>query len=103
MRAEPLIADRGEFIDALTQLQRGRVMVRGAHPDSGCVLDGGPVYTAHLPLMRFGLVEEFDNPDGFPHMHYYRLNARGQAFARAARARWRRTPFLRRLVVRFTG
>ena len=33
MHAEPLIADRGEFIDALTLLHKGRVMVRGAEPD----------------------------------------------------------------------
>jgi hypothetical protein len=103
MNAEPLIADRGEFIDALTLLDKGRVMVRGAQPDSACLLDGGTVYTAHLPLFRFELVEEFDNPQGFAHLHYYRLSARGRAFARAARAQWKRTPLLRRLAVRFMG
>jgi hypothetical protein len=103
MHAEPLIADRGEFIDALTLLDKGRVMVRGTEPDSAFMLDGGTVYTAHMPLFRFELVEEFDNPRGFPKLHYYRLSARGKAFARAARAQWKRTPLLRRLAVRFMG
>ncbi len=103
MQAQPIIADRGEFIDALTLLQRGRVLVRGADPASNCVLDGGPVYTAHRPLLDYALVEEFSNPDGFPHMHYYRISARGQAFARRACTAWQRTPLLQRLAVRLTG
>lgn len=98
-----LIPDRAEFIDALQQLRRGRVLVRAADTDDRCLLDGSFVYTAHRPLLRYGLVEEFRNPDGFPNVHYYRLNPRGREFAERAWAAWRRQPLLQRLAVRLAG
>jgi hypothetical protein len=103
MAADVIIPDRGEFIDALRQLRRGRVLVRAADTEDRCLLDGSFVYTAYQPLARYALIDEFSNPDGFPNVHYYRLSPCGRAFADRACATWRRQPLLRRLAVRLTG
>lgn len=103
MRAEPIIPDRGEFIDALRALGRGRVMVGFDAGGGRCVLDGAVVYTAHRPLVQFGLVDEVANPDGFEGARYYRLSRRGRAFAEKAFSAWRRRPLLERLAVRLMG
>ncbi|MDP1648742.1 MAG: hypothetical protein Q8M01_11160 [Rubrivivax sp.] len=103
MAADVIIPDRGEFVDALRQLRRGRVLVRAADTDDRCLLDGSFVYSAYRPLARYGLIDEFPNPDGCPNVHYYRLNPRGREFADRAFATWRRQPLLRRLAVRLTG
>jgi len=103
MPAEMIIADRAEFIDALRQLRRGRVLVRAKDTDSRCLLDGSFVYTAYQPLARYRLIDEFKNPQGFPNVHYYRLSQRGREFADRACETWRRRPLLQRLAVRLTG
>ena len=101
--ASTIIPDRGEFIDALASLRRGHVLVQVSEVSGGCVLDGAPLYTAHRPLLAYGLLSEFINPAGFPHVHYYRLNERGRAFADRACQSWRRRPLLERLAVRLGG
>ena len=103
MQPQPIIADRAEFIDALSLLRRGHVLVRASDGAGGCLLDGGIVYHSWEPLSRFGLIDEFDNPDGFPHAQYYRLSDRGRDFADRACAKWRRRSLWQRLAVRFTG
>jgi hypothetical protein len=103
MPASRVIVDRGEFIDALRALRRGRVMVRVGEPSGGCLLDGAPLYSAHRTLLRYQLVEEYDNPQGFPSVRYYRLTQRGRDFAERACEAWRRRPLLERLAVRFAG
>jgi hypothetical protein len=103
MAADVIIPDRGEFIDALRQLRRGRVLVRAADTEDRCLLDGSFVYTAYQPLAQYRLIDEFSNPEGFPNVHYYRLSPRGREFADRACDSWRRQPLLRRLAVRLTG
>jgi hypothetical protein len=103
MHSEPLIADRAEFVDVLNLLRRGRVLVRASDSAGGCLLDGGIVYHSWEPLSRFGLIDEFDNPEGFPHAHYYRLSERGREFAERACQAWRQQSIWQRIAVRFTG
>ncbi len=98
-----IIPDRGEFIDALRALRQGRVLVRVSDISGGCMLDGAPVYSAHRTLIAYGLVREFDNPQGFPSVRYYRLSERGRDFADRACESWRRRPLLQRLAVRLAG
>jgi hypothetical protein len=103
MHADPIIPDRGEFIDALRALGRGRVMVGFDDRGGRCILDGVIVYTAHRPLLQYGLVDEFPNPEGFSGARYYRLNRRGREFAEKAWSTWRHRPLLERLAVRLAG
>jgi hypothetical protein len=103
MLSSSIIPDRGEFIDALRVLRRGHVLVRVSDLSGGCVLDGAPLYTAQRTLLRYELLDEFDNPDGFPGVRYYRLSERGRDFADRACDSWRRRPLLERLAVRLTG
>lgn len=98
-----LIADRAEFIDALMHLRCGRVLVRPSDSDHRCLLDGSLLYTAYKPLVDFGLIGEYPNPDGFKHARYYRLTPRGREFADQACQAWRRKPLLQRLAVRLMG
>lgn len=99
----PIIADRAEFVDALHLLRRGHVLVRTGETAGSCVLDGGIVYHSYEPLRRYGLIDEFDNPSGFPNASYYRLTAEGRAFADKACQAWRSRPVWQRLAVRLTG
>ena len=103
MATGTIIPDRGEFIDALRVLRRGHVLVRVSDLSGGCMLDGAPLYSAHRTLLRYGLLNEFANPKGFPNVRYYRLSERGRAFADRACDNWRRRPLLERLAVRLTG
>jgi hypothetical protein len=103
MAQDTLIADRGEFIDALHALRRGRMLVRVSELSGGCMLDGAPIYTAHRTLLQYELLSEIDNPQGFPCVRYYQLNERGREFAERACESWRRRPLLERLAVRLTG
>jgi hypothetical protein len=103
MTAARIIVDRGEFIDALRVLRRGRVLVRVGELSGGCMLDGAPLYSAHRTLLDYQLIDEFQNPQGFAHVRYYRLNQRGREFAERACEAWRRRPLLERLAVRFAG
>ena len=103
MTSRTIIPDRGEFIDALQVLRRGRVLVRVSDISGGCVLDGAPLYSAHRTLLDYGLVREFHNPQGFPSVRYYRLSECGRDFAERACENWRRRPLLQRLAVRLAG
>lgn len=102
MKRAPIIVDRGEFIDVLYALSRGHVLVRLG--DSGtCTIDGGVAYRSYEPLARYGLIREFDNPQGFTDVHYYRLTERGREFAARACQAWRRRPLLERIATRLVG
>jgi hypothetical protein len=98
-----IIPDRGEFIDALLQLRRGRTLVRAVDDERRCVLDGTMLYTAFAPLSAYGLLEEVRRPTELSRVHCYRLSARGRAFADRACTEWRRRPLLHRLAVRLMG
>jgi hypothetical protein len=100
---EVIIADRGEFIDALQRLRKGQILVQPVESDDRCVLDGCMLYTAYRPLASYQLIEEFRNREGFPSARYFRLSERGRAFADRACATWRQRPLLERLAVRLTG
>jgi hypothetical protein len=103
MAASTIIADRGEFVDAMNRLRRGHLLVKVGDFSGGCVLDGAPLYTAHRTLLQYGLLSEVDNPQGFANVRYYRLNEHGRAFAEKACAQWRRRPLLERLATRLIG
>jgi hypothetical protein len=103
MTARRIIPDRGEFIDALRVLRKGRVLVRVSDISGGCRLDGAPLYSAHRTLIAYGLIREFDNPQGFPSVRYYQLSERGRDFADRACENWRQRPLLQRLAVRLAG
>jgi hypothetical protein len=103
MDTNPIIADRAEFVDALDLLRKGHVLVRVSAGSGGCVLDGGIVYRAYEPLLQYGLIDEFKNPQGFENASYYRLTPRGRDFAERACQAWRQRPLLQRLAVRLAG
>ena len=103
MEARPIIADRAEFVDALHLLRKGHVLVKVGESVGGCVLDGGTLYHSYDTLKRYGLIDQFDNPQGFPNASYYRLTSRGREFADRACSAWRRRPVWQRLALRFTG
>ena len=67
------------------------------------MLDGSLLYSSYKPLASYQLIDEFDNPQGFAHMRYYRLSASGREFAERACQAWQRWPLLERLAVRLTG
>ncbi len=99
----PIIADRGEFIDALQSLSQGHVLVRTGDAAGDCVLDGAIVYRSYATLERYGLIREFHNPQGFANARYFRITPSGRAFADRACRAWRSQPLWQRLAVRFTG
>jgi hypothetical protein len=99
----PIIADRGEFIDALGRLQAGHTLVRLGDDDANCVLDGARLYHSFRTLRRYRLIDRYENPQGFAGAEYYRLSEAGQQFARQAHQTWRAQPFLRRMMVRLVG
>jgi hypothetical protein len=98
-----LIPNRGEFVDALRALRRGHVLVRACESWGGCSIDGGIVQSAFRPLQEYALIDEFDNPNGFEHIQYFRLNDRGRDFAERACQAWDRRPLIERLATRFLG
>jgi hypothetical protein len=97
------IPDRGEFIDVLRALARGHVLVHAGNHAGGWAVDGGAVYSAYDPLLRYALVQEYDNPEGFEHVQYFRLTTQGREFAERASRAWRSRPLLERLAVRLVG
>lgn len=103
MQEPVIIADRGEFVDALRLLRRGHVLVHACDSWGGCTVDGSVVHLSLRPLVDYALVDEFHNPQGFEHVRYYRLNARGRAFADRIDAAWSRRPWIERLAVRLLG
>jgi DNA-binding IclR family transcriptional regulator len=98
-----IIADRGEFIDVLRALARGHILVRLSDLSGGCSIDGSAVYRSFEPLVRYGLIREFDNPQGFGGVRYFRLTERGCDFAARAVQSWQRRPLLERLITRLVG
>ena len=102
-RSAPIIPDRAEFIDALHLLSRGHVMVHVGDSAHGIAIDGGLVRHSAHTLKRYGLVDEFHNPEGFPGVRYYRIGARGRDFAVQAWAAWRRRKPWERAIVRLLG
>lgn len=103
MHSNPIIADRGEFVDALERLRRGHVLVHTSDFSGGCVLDGGVVYCAYEPLLRYGLIDSFEHRTGSRNARYYRLTPRGHAFAERACRAWRQRPLWQRLAMRLAG
>jgi hypothetical protein len=103
MNKPPIIPDRAEFVDALDRLRRGHVLVKVGDSAGSCVLDGGIVWRSYEPLVRYGLIDAYENPEGFRHVRYYRLSARGQTFAEQACRAWRSRPLWQRLAVRLAG
>jgi hypothetical protein len=101
--AERVIPDRGEFVDTLNAMLHGHVLVRVSEMSGGCVVNGFAVYHSFETLRAFALLEEFENPEGFAEVHYFRLSDRGREFAREACAQWRAQPLLRRLSMRLLG
>ena len=97
------IADRGEFVDVLDAMSHGHVLVRLSESSNGCWLAGRNVWWSYEPLQAYGLIDEFDNPEGIKRVHYFRLNARGKDFAAQACAAWKRRPLLERLALRLIG
>ena len=99
----PRIADRAEFVDALTWLRRGHVLVRIGDDPHGVTIDGAVVRHAFAPLLHYGLIDEFRNAEGFAGVRYYRLTPRGRDFATRVGSAWRRRPLWQRVVVRLIG
>jgi hypothetical protein len=103
MTAQRIIPDRGEFVDVLARLRRGHVLVRTGESSGSVVIDGGVVWHSFPTLAQYGLIDEFDNPHGFPCAQYYRISDRGRDFAERACAAWRTRPLLQRLATRLAG
>ena len=103
MDSQPIIANRGEFVDALRALKRGHVLVHASESWGGCSIDGSVVGSAFRTLADYALIDEFENPDGFEHIRYYRLNRRGHEFAARALRDWSRRPLVERLATRLLG
>lgn len=101
--ADPIIADRAEFAEALHRMRKGHVLVRTGDSSSGCVIDGAPVYHSFHTLKRYELITPFDNREGFPGVEYYKLTPAGRHFADKVWNHWRSRPVLERLAVRLTG
>jgi len=103
MTAPPIIADRGEFIDALRLLRKGHVLVNLGGISDDFVLNGHQLFSVQRTLIDYGLVQQFDNPDGFANVRYYRLSERGCEFAERACEQWRRQTIWQRLMARLIG
>lgn len=99
----PIIADRAEFVEALQRLRRGHVLVKTGDGANSCMLDGALVHHSFETLHRYRLIDEFDNPQGFEGVRYFRLTPAGRDFADRTWLAWRRTRPLQRLVVRLVG
>ena len=99
----PIIADRAEFVEALQRLRRGHVLVKAGDGANSCMLDGALVHHSFETLQRYRLIDEFDNPQGFKGVRYFRLTAAGREFADRTWQAWRGTPPLQRLVMRLVG
>lgn len=99
-----VIADRGEFIDALARLRRGQVLVHSADDDDArCVIEGQWMWTSWRPLSLYGLLSELPHDARNGRLRCYRLSPRGRDFADRACRAWRQRPLWQRLLVRFTG
>lgn len=99
----PAVVHLGEFVDTLAALRRGHVIVVMDADKRTCILDGMGLQWSFRSLDAYGLVEEFDNPDGFEGLHYYRLTSDGEQFAERALAVWCERPWHQRLMLRLRG
>jgi hypothetical protein len=98
---ESLIADRGEFIDALARLRRGQLLVHADDAaDERCLIEGQLLYASWKPLSRYGLLDELPAQPRQGRMRCYRLSPRGRDFADRAVAAWKSQPLWRRLAMR---
>ena len=100
---QPIIVDRGEFIDVLDRLRHGHLLVQCGNGAGTCVLDGAVIYYAHPTLLAYGLLDRVQLPDLAPHTRCCGLSARGQPFAERVCREWRLQPLWHRLAVRVTG
>jgi hypothetical protein len=99
-----LIADRGEFIDALARLRRGQLLVRSAdRSDERCLIDGQMLYTSWKPLSSFGLLDELPAGPREGRMRCFKLSPRGREFADRACQEWKKLPLWQRLAMRLGG
>ncbi len=102
-----VIADRGEFIDVLAVLRKGRLLVRSDCAHGRCLVESFVVYHSFEPLHAYGLLDEVPPPRGqsieAPHLHWYRLSPRGLDFAERACAEWKARPLWQRCWLRVTG
>lgn len=101
--SRPIIADRAEFVDALSQLVLGHVLVRASEASWGCQLNGAPLRWSFGTLLRFGLIARYENPSGFEGVDYYRITESGRWFAGRVLDLWRSLPLWQRTLVRLTG
>lgn len=101
---EPLIADRGEFIDALTRLRRGEVLVHALETlDHRCLIGGHLFYMSWKPLFDFGLLDKLPRRPRQGRVDCYRLSARGSAFADKVCMAWKQRPLWQRIGMRLVG
>jgi hypothetical protein len=101
---DSLIADRGEFIDALARLRRGQLLVHSAdRSDERCLIEGQMLYTSWKPLSRFGLLDELPAGPREGRMRCYKLSPRGRDFADRACQAWKARPLWQRLAMRLGG
>ena len=68
-----------------------------------CVLDGAIPHHPYPTLRDYGLIDEIDNPAGFPGLRYYCLSERGRAFADQVCAGCQQLSVMQRLIVRLVG
>ena len=101
--SRPIIADRAEFVDALSQLLRGHVLVRVSEASWGCQLNGASLRWSFGTLLRFGLIARYENPSGFAGVDYYRITDSGRWFAGRVLDLWRSLPLWQRTLVWLTG
>lgn len=101
--ASVALMNRGEFIDALAALRRGSVIVVLDQEARSCVLDGARLLWSFRSLDAYGLIAEFQNPNGFAGLRYFRITEIGTQFADSALAVWRTRPWLERLLIRLLG
>lgn len=101
---DTLIADRGEFIDALARLRRGQLLVHSAdRSDERCLIEGQMLYTSWKPLSSFGLLDELPAGPREGRMRCYKLSPRGREFADRACQAWKTRPLWQRLAMRLGG
>jgi hypothetical protein len=98
-----ILTSRGEFVDALAALRRGNVIVLLSPDSDTYVLDGVRLLWSFPSLRDYGLIAEFQNPQGFKGARYYGITDAGRHFADEALAAWHAKPLLERLTIRLLG
>jgi hypothetical protein len=98
--SKPTILCLSEFIDALYALRQDCVLVVLDEAAKVCVLDGSQLLCSFPVLRDYGLIAEFENPDGFAPLRYFRLSEAGIDFADRALAAWAARAWHERLALR---